>query len=261
MFKNVYKENLFIMKLLTTQPEFLEDIQRIRKKLEIPSGGFTNERTKNEWLGKNLNKLPANKKALMNESSIFYNAEILVKKYQLRYNFLHHIEYYIFYSKTDAPKFNFDVSIGPDPSGLRSKKWVSIKAYAPLTKDEIRQATKRLLKLQKEFLPPKVVLDLRPKVDIDLAIKIEQEMQKRIQKTEKRPDWYLEQVKKSYGTEVFEKTKKLHPQRMEKFVIHYTSREIAEKFLKTADKAPLVRKIYSSLQKKRKLLFSQSNLN
>jgi len=255
MFEKVYKENLFIMKLLVTQPEFLEDIQEIRKKLKIPANGFVNKKAKNKWLGKNLSNLSPNQKALLNENSTFYNAESLIKKYQLRYNFLHYIEHYIFYSETDAPKFNFDVSLGPDRKGLRSDKWVSIKAYAPLTKEEIRQATKRLRKLQLEFLPPKVTLDLRPKIDIDLAIKIEQEMRKRKREYVENPGQYLSIVRKQAGEKEYERVKRDYGYKVEKALEQYTSREIAEKFLGDAKKAPLVRKIHSSLQKKRKQLF------
>lgn len=40
MFEKIYQENLFIMKLLVTQPEFLEDVQKIREKIKIPKTGF-----------------------------------------------------------------------------------------------------------------------------------------------------------------------------------------------------------------------------
>ncbi len=255
MFEKVYQENLFIMKLLTTQPEFLNDVQEIRKKIKIPLNGFSNEEEKNEWIGHSLEKLDANSSSLQDKNSIFYNADFLRKKYQLRYNFLSHIERYILLNGIDAPKINFDVSLGPDPKGFRHDKWVSIKAYAPLSKEEIRQATKKLRELQIEFLPQKTTLDLRPKMDIDLAIKIEQEMIKRMKKIEKRPSSYLQAVRRSYGEEEYEKTKKLNPHCMETAIVKYTSIEIAEKLLKDKNKDYLVRKIYSLLQKRRKQLF------
>lgn len=255
MFEKVYQENLFIMKLLTTQPEFLNDVQEIRKKIKIPLNGFSDEEEKNEWIGHSLEKLDANSNSLQDKNSIFYNADFLRKKYQLRYNFLLHIERYIFLNEIDAPKINFDVSLGPDPKGFSHDKWVSIKAYAPLSKEEIRQATKKLRKLQIEFLPPKTTLDLRPKMDVDLAIKIEQEMIKRMKKIEKRPSSYLQAVRRSYGEEEYEKTKKLNPHYMETAIVKYTSIEIAEKLLKDKNKDYLVRKTYSLLQKRRKQLF------
>lgn len=255
MFKKVYQENLFIMKLLTTQPEFLNDVQKIRKKIKIPPDGFSNEKEKNEWIGHSLEKLDANSDSLRDKKSLFYNADFLRKKYQLRYNFLSYIERYLLLSKIDAPKINFDVSLGPDPKGFRHDKWISIKAYAPLSKEEIRQATKKLRELQIEFLPPKTTLDLRPKMDIDLAIKIEQEMIKRIKKIEKRPNSYLQIVRKQYGEKEYERTKKLNPNYIETVIIKYTSIEIAEKLFKNKDKANSVRKTYSLLQKRRKQLF------
>jgi hypothetical protein len=255
MFEKVYQENLFIMKLLTTQPEFLNDVQEIRTKIKIPLNGFSNEKEKNQWIGHSLEKLNANSDSLRDKNSLFYNADSLRKKYQLRYNFLPHIESYILRNKVDAPKINFDVSLGPDPRGLRHDKWISIKAYAPLSKEEIRQATKKLRELQVEFLPPKTTLDLRPKMDIDLAIKIEQEMIKRMKKIEERPSSYLQAVRRSYGEEEYEKTKKLNPHYMETAIVKYTSIEIAEKLLKDKNKDYFVRKTYSLLQKRRKQLF------
>ena len=255
MFEKVYQENLFIMKLLTTQPEFLNDVQKIRKKIKIPPDGFSNEKEKNEWVGHSLEKLDANSDSLRDKNSVFYNADFLRKKYQLRYNFLSYIERYLLLSKIDAPKINFDVSLGPDPKGFRHDKWVSIKAYAPLSKEEIRQATKKLRELQIEFLPPKTTLDLRPKMDIDLAIKIEQEMIKRMKKIEEKPNSYLQAVRKQYGEKEYEKAKKLTPHYMETIIVKYTSIEIAEKLLKDKNKDYLVRKTYSLLQKRRKQLF------
>ncbi|MDD4411785.1 MAG: hypothetical protein PHO58_04745 [Bacilli bacterium] len=255
MFEKVYNENLFIMKLLTTQPEFLDDVQKIRVKLKIPTQGFTTEKDKNKWLGSNLKSLFPGKRSLQDSKGVFYQTGSLVKKYQLRYNFLPYIESYIFYSKIDAPKFNFDISLGPDPSGLRHDKWVSLKAYSPLTKDEIREATKKLKDLQLEFLPPKVNLDLRPKIDIDFAIKIEKEMQKRRKEYIEKPGEYLSMVRKAYGEKEYEKVKKLDIYETEKVLEQYTSREIAEKFFNTKNKASHVRKIYFDIQAKRKQLF------
>lgn len=165
------------------------------------------------------------------------------------------MEQYLIWGKIDAPKINFDVSIGPDPKGFRSDKWISIKAYAPLSKEEIEQATKKLRELQKEFLPPKVTLDLRPKMDIDLAIKIEKEMLKRMKTIKKEPNTYLKTIEKQYGKEAYEKAKKQNPQYMEEIITQYTSIEIAEKLFKDKDKDYLVRKTYSLLQKRRKQLF------
>ncbi len=255
MFEKTYKENLFIMKLLASHPKFLEDVKKIRKKIKIPVHGFDNEILKKHWLGKNLNALPPNKRSLLDESGLFYNAESLTKKYQLRYNFLIHIKNFIISNKIDAPKINFAVSLGPDPSGNRSNKWVSIKAYASLTKEEIRAATKKLLQLQKEFLPSKVTLDLRPKIDIDLAIKIEEEMRKRKKEWVEHPSMYLSILKKQYSETEYEKIKKKNGYKVDKKLEQYTSKEIAKKFFKKTSKASLVRKIYSVIQKKRKMLF------
>jgi hypothetical protein len=256
MLEQVYKENLFIMKLLVTHMEFLEDVKQIRDLLHIPVEGFKSREDKTNWALEWDKQLPpAGIEYFKNPKSIFFNAESLIKKYQLRYNFLPYIEKFILFNEVDAPKKNFGVSLGPDPRGFRSNKWVSIKAYAPLTKNEIREATKELLELQVEFLSPKATLDLRPKIDIDLALEIEREMAKRMKKIEEKPDSYLERVKESYGLKEFERVKKLNPGRIEKIIVKYTSREIAENFFKEANKASLVRKICSSLQKKRKQLF------
>jgi len=258
-FKNVYNENLFIIKLLTTYPEFLNDVKDIREKIKIPKRGFKNTKDKDNWYEKIIKNLPS-ETACPNQDIFFNSAENLVNKYKLRYNFFRHIENYLLYGKIDAPKYNFDVSIGPDPRGFRSDKWISIKAYAPLTKIEIREATKKLLSLQKEFLPEKVTLDLRPKIDIDKALMIEKEMKKRGIKKHTKYEGYLSYIEEAFkrgscSKEEFEKAKKLNPQGIKREIEKYTSREISFTFFKTREKDHLVRQIYSRLKKKREQLF------
>lgn len=253
-FKNVYKENLFIMKLLTTQPEFLNNVEDVRRRIEIPEGGFKARKDKTNWYRKLLKKLPPGIDGQYQDG--FFNGALdIVKKYKLKYNFLHHIENYLLYGIIDAPKYNFDVSLGPDPKGFTFDKWVSIKAFAPLTKTEIRAATKRLLSLQKEFLPDKVVLDLRPKFDIDKALRIEEEMDKRGIKILEKPSYYLEQLKKHNGEDAYRRALRLSPGKLQKEVIKYTSRDVSAKFFKSKSKDALVRTIYSRLKAKRKQLF------
>lgn len=258
-FEKTYKENLFIMKLLITQPEFMDDIRIIRENIGIAKNGFKTEKNKSKWYKKVLENIPSGMAGLR-QDPLFNNAEKLVKKYKLRYNFLHHVEKYLLYNKIDAPSYNFDVSLGPDPRGFRANKWVSIKAYAPLTKYEIRRATKKLLELQKEFLPDKVILDLRPRIDIDLALKIEKEMDTRYKKKKKQYTGYLGRLEKEaqkdnyYKTE-FEKRKKERPEEIEEKIMKKTSKEVAKKFLKTPETA---RKIYSIIKKKRKQLFGNT---
>jgi hypothetical protein len=258
--ENVYKENLFIMKLLITQPGFLDNVEIIRKKIGIPLDGLKSKKKKNQWLSTNFEKRLPGIKGLYDKNGVLYNAESLIKKYNLRYNFLHHIEHFIFYGKIDAPKYNFDVSIGPDPRGRRDNKWVSIKAYAPLTKAEIRISTKKLLSLQKEFLPKKVTLDIRPRVDIDLAIKIEKEMNTRFRREKIEYSGYLADLEKAgkksaYYNLEFKKQKKIRTKEVHKQIIIKTSKEIAKKFFETEDKAYYVRKIYQAIKEKRESLF------
>lgn len=260
-YRIIYKENLFIMKLLTTQKEFLDDVRKIRNKINIPADGFTSKEEGIRWIGKNLEQLPPNIKSLCDKRGLFFNSEFLIKKYQLRYNFLRHVEQYILYNEVDAPKINFDVSLGPDLRGRRSDKWVSIKAYAPLTKEEMREATKKLLELQKEFLSPKAVLDLRPRTDIDLLIKIEQEMEKRC-KTVKEyfigysKDLQREAIKSKFYRKEFEKWINKHPDEIKKEIEQYSSKDIASMFSK---KPNTIRQIYSRIKEKRRLLFGHIN--
>ncbi len=255
--ERVYQNNLFIMKLLVTHFSFLEDVKIIREQLDIPKNGFRSKNQKNKWLENHLNNLSSAKEYFVSKKNTFCNAQSLTKKYNLKYNFLKHIESYILYNKVDAPKYNFDISVGPDVKGARSNKWIAVKAYSPLSKEEIRIAMKQLLKLQKEFLPIEVNLDIRPKVDIDMAIEIEKKMRQRYKKTIESPDLYLDLVKKQYGEKEFEKTKKLNPERIEKKILQYTSKEISKEIFGTEKKHELVRKICSRLQQSRRKLFEQ----
>ena len=148
------------------------------------------------------------------------------------------------------PSTNFSLSLNPE-ARKGTAKWVEIRAYTRLTEEEIRNAMIILREFQKHYLPPQLTEDIRKHQDIDKAIAIEKEMRRRIKKTYQKPDWYLQQVRKKYGEEEFERVKKLNPTRIEKEIIKYTSKEIAKKFFGSSKKAGLVRQIYSRLQKER----------
>jgi len=258
---NIYKENLMIMKLLISEPSFIKEIDKIKKKFRIPSEGFIGRKEKNKWLAKLLKKQPIGMAYFYRKGTFFNLLENIVKKFGLRYNFLPHIENYILSNQINAPHFNFTITLSKKTRGKSSGRWVTIKAYAPLTKEEVRKAVKSLKKLQKEFLPEKAILDLRPKIDIDEALKIEKEMERRKTEIKIKYTGYLRKLKETaeksdFYKREFEKWKDKRPSDVEKKLIKYTSKEIAQEVFKTRKKAPTVRKIYERIKKRRKQLFS-----
>lgn len=250
-----YKENLFIMKLLTTHEEFLKDVRNIRQKLDIPTNGFKTKSRKSKWALKWDKRLPGGKENLKDSRSLYFNAQNLVDKYQLRYNFLSHIENFILFGKVDAPKVNCTFNKQLNPKCLKWAHSISIKTYAPLSDKELERLKERLKELQKEFFPKKVLINWKPKITIDEALAIEEAMEERERITERIVESkYLEIIKSKVSKEEYEEILSMpeHRQKIRTEVIQITSNEIAEEFNRTPDN---IRKIYSRIKEKRKELF------
>lgn len=285
----LHSKNLDTMKLLISWNKFQADVLQLRKDFSMSPEGFLNSEELKKWdkklcqnsddfwetkdyknrkkkllllKEKKYRQFLIEQEIINNEVPINkFNQSIkdLLKKYNLPYNFLDAIKMYIYHNKITSiflPGTNFSLSL--DPEGRKGMaKWIEIRTYARLTEKEIRDAVNSLRELQKHYLPSALTKDIRKHQDIDKAIDIEKEMKQRIRKTYQKPDWYLEQVKKRYGKEEFERTKKLNPQRMEKEIIKYTSKEIAKKFFGDPRKENLVRQIHSRLQKEREKRFGK----
>ncbi len=285
----LHGKNLDTMKLLISWDKFQRDLSKLRKSFSIPLEGFSNNEEVKKW-DENLchdsdnfwktedykNKRKKllllkekdyrqflieqeliNKEVPINKFS--QSVEDLVIKYHLPYNFLNAIRMYIYYGKITSiflPDTNFSFSLNSE--GRRgTAKWIEIRTYAQLTEEEIRIAMKGLRQMQKHYLPLVLTEDIRKHRDTDKAIEIEKEMKQRMIKTYQKPDWYLQQVRKAYGKKEFERVKKLNPARIEKEIIKYTSKEIANKIFGNYKKANLVRQIYSRIQKERKKRFGE----
>ncbi len=280
-------KNLDTMKILVSWDKFNLDVLKLRKVFSIPPKGFSNNEKIKKWNKKLSQDSDAfwetkdyknkRKKLLLLKKKNYtqflieqdlINKEVpinkfnqaiknLIKKYNLPYNFLETIRLYIYHNKIlpiFLPVENFSLCVDTEARN-GTAKWVEIKAYTRLTEKDIRNAMNGLRKLQKHFLPPVLTGDIRKHQDVDRALTIEREMQKRIKKIYQKPDSYLETVKKQYGKEEFERVKKLNPQRVEREIIKYTSKEISKKIFGTSKKDALVRQIYSRLQKERKKRF------
>ncbi len=276
-------KNLDTMKLLVSWDKFRGDVSQLREKYSIPLKGFPNSNEFKKWDKKLCRASDAfwetkdyrnkRKKLLLLREKDYrqflveqdlinkevpinkFNQSIkdLLNEYNPPYNFLDALRMYIYYNKISMiflPSTNFSLSLNPE-ARKGTAKWVEIRAYTRLTEEEIRNAMIILREFQKHYLPPQLTEDIRKHQDIDKAIAIEKEMRRRIKKTYQKPDWYLQQVRKKYGEEEFERVKKLNPTRIEKEIIKYTSKEIAKKFFGSSKKAGLVRQIYSRLQKER----------
>lgn len=289
----LHGKNLDTIKLLVSWDKFQVDLLQLRKDFSIPSEGFFNSEELKKWHEKlcqdsddfwttedyrnRRKKLLLLRKKDYRQFLIeqeFINKEVpinrfnqsiknLAKKYNLPYNFLDAIKMYIYHNKIVSiflPIANFSLCI--DPEGRKgTAKWIELKTYARLTEKEIRRAMNSLRELQKHYLPAVLTEDIRKHQDTDKAIYIEKEMNKRIRKTEEKPDSYLEKVRKRYGEEEYKRTIKkwraegIEP--MKKEIIKYTSREIAKKIFGSEKKANLVRQIYSRLQKEREKRFGK----
>lgn len=254
MFQGVHKDNLFVMKLLTTDSSFLDEVKKIRKSHHVPDNGFSSVSDKEAWDRERQKRWP--KRMPPGYISDFdKSCKELVVRRGLRFHFLSHITRFVLFGAVAAPERNFKIRTDKMTAGRGTGKYFSLEVYAPLTKEELRAAIKQVNKYITEYLPKTAQLDWRPHVDIDLALRIESEMDRRYRRLIQQPaTQYAVAAKKGLSEEDYEKLIKTRPGLTKKIWEKYVSGDVAKKLLGDKNKAGVVRKIYSRIKAKRKQL-------
>lgn len=174
-----YRANLDLMKLLTTEPAFQEIVTKIRNLLEIPNGGFKKSTEIKEWTDKIIKKdderlasksfndqeksiceklkrkeislAVANKQLkLLYDNNLLHNklaqtTGLIMKRFNLPFNFSNSTREYIITGKVSAPLSNFSISIGSWPKDIKSLRdmpYLPIKIYTKLTNNDLKEIKK-----------------------------------------------------------------------------------------------------------------------
>lgn len=262
-----HQKNEIKLKLLTILPYFQEDVKRIRQELNIPPTGFNNEENLKRWYDaeiieksdeiigsrefrkavakletiKNYPDYLKQKWGLNDKIPLFrmaHRKEMLGKKYKLPANFYENqlggLLSYITRNELRPPSNNWIIE--QDPEGRKgTTKWFAIKIFSPLSKKELKDATKMLKSLQKHYFPKGLVVNSRIKKQFDRDLIIFRELVlERDKKPIKRKKYsgYLSYIKDPKERQRWEK---LYPSCIEIGFDTTTSREIAKRLNITPD--------------------------
>lgn len=250
-----YKSNLDNMKLLVSDKEFQDMVNEIRRHLEIPNDGFfKNDPGFREWyanfikksgeildcqkfrrqeirirkkfkLGE-INRSVANKQMnLLYEKTplnfLWQRTEFIVHKFNLPIHYGEHIKEYILRGIISAPLRNYTHGPYPPHKKPSEERYIPIKIYTRLTKEEIKEL-KNYIDLASEGL----LSYYRPLKNIDRDLKIEK--------------WY---------------ENKERMDEVDKVVYRSSNAEIAENLLKNHKKGKSVYDIQRDLKKLREKRF------
>ena len=250
-----HKRNLDLMKLLISHNEFQKDIQIIRDHLKLPAMGFSDkdspedikkwhenlendsyeiweskkyieqeQRIKKNFRDRHVGHSMANKQlGLLSEKAplqyLRNRAGFTVFKFKLPVHFAEYIERYIVRGTVDAPQHNYIG--GFNFNGFKREKYLDIKVYTRLAKDEIKELQAYINWLGHGL--PKY----HPIKDIDLKLKIE--------------DWY-ENKTKADEADYYTRYKT-------------TNSKIAKEFLGSPKKEKRVGDFVRSIKKTREKMF------
>ncbi len=228
--KNVIKRNLEMIKSVLSSPRIEKDIKEIRGKYHISTFDVAGQ-IKNKKLWHNIDFSNSAKK-------LFYTTN-------LPYNFSTEFVDYILLNEIKAPILNYEIAINQE-GGRLVAKWIGIRTYMRLTKQEMERAVKELLFMQRMYFRKEWSSEYRPKrLDTGKQSQLETEMRQRVLE-----DKYLKNIKSQYGEKEYQKARKKSKS------VRYTSRDIAKKILGSGSikKAAVVRQRYIRLKKQRNKL-------
>lgn len=151
------QKNAMRMRLLVLVPEFQKDVRSVRKEqgFGIPENGFQSDEELDRWFQERGLLFHGMK------PSWFYKkpptnpfkdwVQEIGEKFNLPYNFyysaLYGVGYYILTDYIKIPANNWEVDVDSQKDGSKPR-WVLIRAYAPLSNKEIREATAELRREQ-----------------------------------------------------------------------------------------------------------------
>jgi len=268
-FKNSKEYCKWIDEMLSNPDDFLKSfIQETQKTLPQKSPALKSVLREIKSLEKYPPDIRKTKKIGYIENLFKEQIEGLVEMYHLPYNFCPYIENYILFNEIDAPHLNWDIKLEPKKYGvlftplgkigrdwrknIKEIKWINLKIYSPLSKEEYRIVKKTIKELSERYFPIEISQEIKfyKKPNLYLEI-LEKMLQRKMKKRELKG--YLKMVKEKYGEKEFKETiRKWKEQGLNPYeeTIGYTSKEIAKEIFGDEKKAPLVRKIYSEFEKK-----------
>lgn len=170
-----YKRNLSMMKLLISHNEFQKDIRDMREHLNIPIEGFReadNDKDVKQWyenlelasdkvlesrkfaeqeikIRKKLSDREITHSMARKHMGLLYEkvptqylhntGRFIVFKFKLPLHFEDYIKKYIVSSRIDAPQRNYGGGMHPAFTDFKNDRYLPIKIYTKLTKDEIQE--------------------------------------------------------------------------------------------------------------------------
>jgi len=227
------------MKLLASLPSFQREVLAIRSEFGIPEGGWgkndeaygawyhqkflvqsdqvqnSKEYTEKErvlkaenWAGKISHAEYKKRKwellDMVPVTAMAHRLERFRGKYHLPENFITTprggVRWYIERGEVVSPGNNWMIT--PDPETRKgTAKWISIKTFSPLTKQEIADAVAMLESIQSHYFPPSVNIPLRSRQVFERDLRMVSELRSRTGHPVLREQLagYLKDLQKSYG--------------------------------------------------------------
>lgn len=176
---NVQLKNETRFRLLLMQPKLQSEVKSIRSEFGIPPNGFESEEKLNEWQQNTENKpyieiIPYELKA-RSQNPFKERLDRLGEAFNLPFHFYHSSEFglpcYVLTDKLIVPKNNWDIDLDVR-APHEYPRWVGIRAYAPLSEIEIREAVKQLKIDQQEELSKGVMVSTRVRKQFERDLKL-----------------------------------------------------------------------------------------
>lgn len=180
---STYKKNLVRLKLLTFAEGFQSDLKRIRDEFGIPEHGFgLSEVSKNpDQLESVITELLSKHKLTEEISGHLtkFGKEIekLGESYFLPYSFYNSIvnglPRLVLFDEIEAPTSNWELDF--HPAEKNAAKWISVKIYAPLSKNEVEEAMLAFEMASIKLFPKQISIkkNVQPNFERDLEIAME----------------------------------------------------------------------------------------
>ncbi len=166
--RTVAKVNKDTMKMLVSLPEFQDQVEKIRKKYNIPPDGLKNNEESKSW---HHDYLYESDERIQNWLKEVKNIWTYCKKLQHDPRYIQHIERYILFNQITAPFCNGNASMGFPAWPNMERRDFSIKVYHKLTKDELDLIMHDLERMMNRYVPSsQKKLRPKPELDRDLAV-------------------------------------------------------------------------------------------
>lgn len=216
----VIRKNRQLLMVLALVPEFQREVKSLRKRFEIPPDGYpfdSAESRREVDLKIGMESRSLDDKQLGMFSKPMFGFEIptsprpfqqeimrIGRKFKLPYNLYSNctsgVAWMVICDRIAVEDRNWDIE-HDFKYGNELCRWISLKAYTPLSKEEIQEAMSALNKELKVRLYPSLSKDRRVHDQFENVMDILEEMLKRTERPKKKktytPGGYLDTVKKA----------------------------------------------------------------